>query len=310
MQKIILAPALAAALLSLTGCDIEDWNSKERHTKDFQLSYDLKSDGRVTVEGFNGSIEISGWDQPKVDISGTKYAPSPEMLEALKVEVDRSSDSLNIRAIRPSSTRGNMGVKFVIKVPRLAKLERIVSSNGSVRLFDADGSARIKTSNGTVRAQNLKGTLDVQTSNGSIEVLQIAGPVTLRTSNGRVRAEDVRGAIEATTSNGSINVKLTETEPGRTIRLETSNGGVDLTLPRNVRNDVRVVTSNSGITVHAPADLNARLSARTSNASITSDLDVSRQGEKVKGRLEGTIGSGGSLLDLHTSNGSIRLLKM
>lgn len=310
MQKLILAPALAAALLGLAGCDIEDWHGNERHSKDFQLSYDLKPDGRVSLEGFNGSIEISGWDQPKVDISGTKYAPSPELAEALKIDVQNSADSISVRAVRPSSVRGNIGVKFVVKVPRQARLERIVSSNGSVRLLDADGPARVKTSNGSVRAQNLKGALDAQTSNGSIDVMQIGGAVSLRTSNGRVRAEDVRGAIEATTSNGGINIKLLETDPGHTIRLETSNGGVDLTLPKVIRSDVRIVTSNSGITVHAPHGLNARLSARTSNASVSSDLDVTRQGEQMKGRLEGTIGAGGPLLDLHTSNGSIRLVKM
>jgi DUF4097 and DUF4098 domain-containing protein YvlB len=125
-----------------------------------------------------------------------------------------------------------------------------------------------------------------------------------------VRAEEVRGAIEATTSNGSINVKLAEVEPGRTIRLETSNGGVDLTLPRDVRNDVRVTTSNSSITLHAPAGLNARVSARTTNGSASTDLDLRREGQSGKGRLEGTVGSGGSLIDLHTTNGSIKLLKM
>jgi hypothetical protein len=311
MRQQILGPALACAVLSLAGCDIEDWHGNSaRYNKDFQHSYGLKPDGRVTVEGFNGSIEVSGWDQDKVDISGTKYAPTPELLESLKIDIDSRGDAVHVRAIRPSSTRGNMGVKFAIKVPRRAQLERVVSSNGNVRLLDAEGAAKVRTSNGSVRAQNLKGALDAQTSNGTIEVLQLAGNATLRTSNGRVRAEDVRGGIEAVTSNGSINVKLEKMDAGRNIRLETSNGGVDLTLPRDLRSNVRVTTSNSGITLHAPSGLNARVSARTTHGSATTDLEVKREGDSGKSRLEGTIGSGGSTIDLQTTNGSIRLLRM
>jgi hypothetical protein len=50
--------------------------------------------------------------------------------------------------------------------------------------------------------------------------------------------------------------------------------------------------------------------ARTTNSSISSDFEVKMQGEFSKNRLEGVIGNGGSLIDLSTSNGSIRLLKL
>jgi len=269
MRQRILAPALGLAVLSLAGCDIEDWHgSQERHAKDFQYSYDLKPDGRVAVEGFNGAIEVSGWDQAKVDISGTKYGPTPELVEALKIEIEHRADSVHIRAVRPSSTRGNMGVKFAIKVPRRAQLERIVSTNGSIRVLDAEGPARVKTTNGAVRAQNLKGAFDAQTSNGSIEVMQLAGSATLRTSNGRVRAEDVRGTIDAVTSNGSINVKLDQAEPGRTIRLAVfgvlvllTGAGVTWTVVRSVADEQQRRTPTPATTRDQVADLGTVLDA-------------------------------------------------
>src|SRR5215208_4952890 len=111
MRSKLLLPALGAALLVLSACDFEDWGHGERHTKDFHLTHDLKPNGRVSLEGFNGSIEISGWDQPSVDISGTKYAPSPELLDALKIDVQGGADSVYIRAVRPTTHRGNIGIK-------------------------------------------------------------------------------------------------------------------------------------------------------------------------------------------------------
>jgi hypothetical protein len=55
--------------------------------------------------------------------------------------------------------------------------------------------------------------------------------------------------------------------------------------------------------------VNARLSAATSNASISSDFEMRMRGEISKHHIEGTLGSGGPLIDLSTSNGQIRILK-
>jgi hypothetical protein len=75
--------------------------------------------------------------------------------------------------------------------------------------------------------------------------------------------------------------------------------------------EVHASTSNSSITVRLPADAGASVSAHTSNSSITCDFDVSVHGGEIsKHRLEGVIGKGGPLLDLGTSNGSIKILRM
>lgn len=311
MRRHMLVWSVAAGLLGLAGCDIDDLDmgGSERYTQDFHYSYALQPGGRLSVENSNGSIEISGWDQNTVDISGTKYARTPELRDALKIEVDHTSDAVRIRTVRPSDRRGNMGAKYIIKVPRRTQLERIVSSNGSIHTLDLEGPARLKTSNGGVRAENQHGSLDVQTSNGGIEVQNLEGSASLHTSNGRVRAEDVRGSIEADTSNGGIHVHLIKPEAGRPIKLETSNGGIELAMEAMNQNEIRASTSNGGITVHLPDNVGASLNASASNSSISTEFEVATQGAIQKHHLEGTIGSGGPMIDLSTSNGSIRLMK-
>jgi DUF4097 and DUF4098 domain-containing protein YvlB len=75
--------------------------------------------------------------------------------------------------------------------------------------------------------------------------------------------------------------------------------------------EVHATTTNSSITVHMPASAGAQVDAHTSNSSISCDFDVSvRGGVMSKHHLEGTIGNGGPVLDLGTSNGSIKLLRM
>ncbi len=312
MRTHTLVLPLAAGLLACVGCDIEDldFGGSERFTQDFHYSYPLQPGARLSVENSNGSVEITGWDQNVVDISGAKYARTPELRDALKIEIDHSSDSVHIRTVRPSDRRGNMGARYIIKVPRRTRLERIVSSNGSIHALDVEGPARLKTSNGGVRAENLRGNLDAQTSNGGIEVQNLEGSATLHTSNGRVHAEDVHGSVEADTSNGGIHVRLAKPEAGSPVKLETSNGAIELTMDAFDGNEIHASTSNGGITLHLPDNIGANINASASNSSISTEFDVATQGALEKHHLQGKIGAGGPAIELSTSNGSIRVMKM
>ena len=264
-------PAVAAGLLLLSGCDIEDF-STARYDRDFHYDFPLNAGGKLTVETFNGGIEVSGWDQNHVEISGTKYGPTQEIADQVEVSVDHSPASVSVRTQRPSIHRGNIGARFVIKVPRTAVVDYLSTSNGGIRIMDA------------------------------------AGPARLRTSNGGIRVAGMSGALEAHTSNGGITAEMDKVDGE--VKLETSNGSIEVRLPQSLRESVRAHTSNGGITVRLPEGVDARVSAHTSNAHVTSDFDVQMQGEIARQRIEGVIGKGGPLIDLSTSNGSIRLARL
>jgi len=299
------------AAVSLTACiEIGDFGPSDRYQEDFHYTYDLAPDGALSVESFNGSIEIAGWEQNKVEISGTKYASTQEMRDAIRIEVNHSPSSVEVRTVRPSSRFGNMGARFLIHVPNKARLDRITSSNGGLRVRDVANAAHLKTSNGGIRVENVAGPVEARTSNSSIDLDSVHGSAVMKTSNGRIRAENITGDCDAETSNNSISVRL-DTAPPSPIRLITSNGSIDLTMRRSPKNDVRAETRNSSITVHLPASTNARISADTSNSSITSDFDVltDLHDEGRKHHIDGVIGNGGPHIDLSTSNGHIRIVK-
>jgi DUF4097 and DUF4098 domain-containing protein YvlB len=313
LRRLLLLP-LAAISLALSGCDFEDFHGggeSSRFKEDFNFSFPLKPGGRIDLESFNGSVEISGWDKDSVEITGQKYAATEALLHDLKIDIVPSADSLRIRTVRPTDRRGNMGARYVLHVPRRVMLERIISSNGGVRVTDVEGEARLRTSNGGINITSLKGNLDANTSNGGVDVRGLDGTANLRTSNGGIRVDHVRGSFEAVTSNAGIDARLTDIDPARLVRLETSNGNINLTMDRMKGHQVRANTSNGSITVKLPAETSAHVRANTSNSSITSDFDVTVRGSfNSKSRLEGVIGSGEGTLDLGSSNGSIRLLKL
>jgi DUF4097 and DUF4098 domain-containing protein YvlB len=311
MLRALHLSAVLAASLVLTGCDDwADWGNTDRYKEDFHFTHDLKSGGRLSVENLNGSIEIQSWDKDSVDITGTKYASTEQVLEAMKIDVVAPGDFVRIRTISPSGHRGNHGARYVIRVPRRTELDRIQTSNGRISVDGIEGTARLRTSNGAIRADRIAGELEAETSNGSVELNDHDGPANVRTTNGAIRAEDVRGYFEATTSNGSITAKLSDPTPGRPVKLQSSNGSISLTMDSLRNNDIRVATSNSSITLQLPGDLKAQVKAHTSNSSITSDFEVATGGTVSKHDLEGTIGGGGPVIDVSTSNGAIKILKI
>jgi DUF4097 and DUF4098 domain-containing protein YvlB len=296
-------------MLVLAGCeDFDIGGFTQRYKEDFHFSYPLAEGGRIELENFNGSVEISGWDQNTVDIDGTKYASTENRLREMKIDVRPSAGSVMIRTVPPIDRHGNAGARYIVRVPRHAELANIVTSNGPIRVTDMDGAAHLRTSNGGVRLSDIHGLVDARTSNGGVELDNVVGDATLHTTNGSIHADVKKGRFEATTSNGSITARLMEPDQSP-VRLESSNGHIDLTM--DAPREVHASTSNSSITVHMPPAVGATVHAHTTNASISSDFDVSVHGGRLsRHQMDGTIGAGGPLLDLSTSNGAIRLTRL
>ena len=310
-----LLPCLA--LLTLCGCDVDEaFAGSERFTEDFHHSYAINPGGRFELEGFNGTVELYGWDQDKVEINGTKYASTKDALDEIRVDISNTPESVIVRTVRPdwkgSGWRGNRGVRYRIHVPRKVQLDRVTTSNGAIRVENmesAAGRGRFRTSNGALTLVSYHGDIEANTSNGRIELDRFTGSATLTTSNGRIVARGVRGFLEARTSNGPIEVETSELDASRPVRLETSNGPITIGLSGTRGPEVRAKTSNGGITVKLPEGAGAHVRAHTSNSTVKSDFPLNNVTTMSKTNLDGTIGPGGPLLDLTTSNGPVRILR-
>jgi DUF4097 and DUF4098 domain-containing protein YvlB len=303
---------VAGCVAVLTGCHV-DFGDSDRFREDFHHSFKLVPGGRLSVENQNGEIDISTWDKDEIEINGTKNASDQELLRDIKIDIESTPNSVNIRVNRPNF-RGNCGVRFAIRVPKKLELDRIRSSNGGILVNGVEGSANLQTSNGRIEAIRMVGKLVVETTNGSIDLGGHTGLVKARTSNGKISGEIAKGWLDAHTSNGGIDVRLLEIDSPEPVRLETSNGNINVTL--NAGHALRARTSNSSITLHLPEKADATLHAETSNSRIDSDFGDTRKSsggdddeDRKHKRLDAKVGNGGPVIDLSTSNGNIRIRK-
>jgi hypothetical protein len=127
--------------------------------------------------------------------------------------------------------------------------------------------------------------ITARTTNGVVTLSGLTGKVVARTTNGGVRATDLRGPVDASSTNGAVSVDLASVGADR-IALSTTNGGVTLNVPDTAKADVVATWTNGGMNVDG---LN---------------VDVS---ERSRRRFEGKLNGGGTPIELHTTNGGIRL---
>ena len=301
-----------APVLLLTGCvEFGDFGDSEAYKEDFHHAYPLNAGGTVSVETFNGSVELVGWEQNSVEVNATKYASTKFGLDEIKIDVSATSGSVHVRAERSSGFHRNGGARFTIRVPRHTTLDEISTSNGSMRIEDVEGNSRLRTSNGAIRLMRLKGEADVRTSNGSIEADYLDGNARMHTSNGAIRAELSHGSLEATTSNGSITARLDDPAGGWPVHLESSNGHIELRIESKQVPEIRASTSNSTIVLRLPEGAQADIDAHTSHSSVSSDFSgIQTDNEHGHGEMHGRIGGGGRRVALSSSNGSIKILKL
>ena len=86
MRLPLLALAALAVVPFQIACDFDSIAEASDHFKeDFQYSYDLKPGGRLTLETFNGSVEIVGWEKDSVQVTGTKSAGREESAIASRI---------------------------------------------------------------------------------------------------------------------------------------------------------------------------------------------------------------------------------
>jgi hypothetical protein len=213
--------------------------------------------GPLTVDaGRNGGIQVEGWDRNEIRIRAviTANARSETAARELAAGVQVQAGGGRVSATGPTASgREWWSVSFRINVPR-------------------------------------KNDLELHANNGGITIAGVSGEIHFETTNGGVRLSDLAGMVRGQTRNGGLTVALAGNRwEGQGLDVETSNGGVTLSIPEGY---------------------NADLETRTVNGGFRTDYPMTVQGELSPRRgISTTLGSGGPPVRVRTTNGGVRINK-
>jgi DUF4097 and DUF4098 domain-containing protein YvlB len=180
---------------------------------------------------------------------------------------------------------------------------------------DSDADARVMgsqvlvdTSGGRVQAQGPQATTNAGWSvSFEIFVPQVTS-LTVKTVNGGITVSDVRGTLRFDATNGGINLRrLAGDVTGSTV-----NGGVSLDLMGTTwdGSQVSVTTRNGGVNISVPENYSAHFQTETLNGTLHSEFPLNVTGDVRSGNHDFSIGAGGPLIHVTTTNGGVKLKKV
>ncbi|MBV8865651.1 MAG: DUF4097 family beta strand repeat protein [Acidobacteriaceae bacterium] len=257
--RSMLLAAAAVALLFCSDVRAEEWTKHWSVAGKPELRV-WTGDASVMIEAGAGS-EISA----VVRTRGVSIGRS-----GIQITDHQDGNAVDLEIKEPPMhfSFGNHSVEVRIQVPK-ELTATIHTGDGSVKLHGLHGSMRVETGDGSIEGDALDGGLESRSGDGS---LHLRG----RFDNLRVRTSD--GSVEVQAAAGS--------HLHSDWRVETGDGSVRLTVPRDLAADVQLATGDGSIHV---------------------DLPLTIEGTKTQHELRGKLNGGGPSLDVHTGDGSISL---
>ena len=240
---------------------------------EWSKTYNLSGKPDLRVETSDANIRVSTWDQNTIEakVITTRYKIGEG---GIRVEEHQNGDSVEIDVRYPHHNFnvewGQHRVDIIIQMPR-------------------EGKVKLRTGDGKIELAGLKGEIDLHSGDGSETLDGVDGKLRATTSDGHIRANGRFDELNLKTGDGHIEVRAAAgSSLASSWRLETGDGNVSLEIP---------------------AELAADVDLHTGDGHIDLDMPVATSGQMRENEVRGKLNGGGSLLSIHTGDGSIHLRK-
>lgn len=168
----------------------------------------------------------------------------------------------------------------------LASQIRVTTTSGQVRAEGPEKNGEAHWDVGYEIFVPRQSNLALQTRNGGISLSDVRGQINFQAGNGGVSLKSLGGNVKGETVNGGLHVELTGSNwDGEGLDVRTTNGGLSITVPDNYSAHLETGTVNGGLVVSPSI---AEVTRKTKQLSLD-------------------LGSGGTNLRIHTTNGGVSL---
>lgn len=282
---VLMLPVLAAALAGASRASAET---------DWQKSYPVTGKPSVTVTTGDASLDVhacGSCQAVQVRVEWNERRPGDyNVLESQS----GSHVSFEIKEKSGLGFHISMGnrhePRVTVETPAEVDLEAR-TSDGSLKVSDVHGSLQLHTSDGSVDVSGTGGELRLVASDGSIHIHDATGTVESRSSDGHAAIEGKFSAVQVHTSDGALDLTLQDgSQLTNSSRVESSDGRVNIRLPRSLAADLEVRTGDGKIQCNLPLTMNGYNSSGSS-------------GHTLRGRLN----AGGPSFSVHTSDGNVTI---
>ncbi len=290
----------------------------------FQRTLQVSGPVDLEVRTGSGHITVHTGGGNTVQINGTIRAhghDADERVHQLETNppIEQNGNSIRVGHDNDPELFRSISIDYDITVPAATSLHSHTGS-GHQRIEGIRGPAEVHSGSGNLEISNIGGEVRADAGSGNVTLENIKGSVNARAGSGDIRASSIAGPFDGRTGSGSV--RLQQTAAGD-VRVDTGSGGVELSgvkgalVARAGSGDIRAEgeptsgwrlhTGSGGVTVRLPSAAAFDLYARTSSGSISVDQPVTVQGTVGRHELRGKVRGGGTLVELETGSGNIRV---
>jgi DUF4097 and DUF4098 domain-containing protein YvlB len=272
----------AALIIVLTAACFTAQAHAEEYTKSFPLS------GRpsVRVNSNDGGVSVRTGDTNQVEFRVIYKRLTLD--RNLHIEATQQGDQvqLNVHQDWQPVSLGTRRLRIEVLMPK-------------------DGDLRIETSDGNINVENLSGNVDLHSGDGELKVSALKGVLRMKTSDGAINGDGLDGKLDANSGDGRIRLEGRFDE----LKVKTGDGSVTATAKAGskIESAWTIESGDGGIDLTLPKDLQADVSASSGDGHVTSDIPLAVQGDFRKSKVNGKLNGGGAPLTIHTGDGSIHL---
>lgn len=255
----------------------------------------LEADGRVEVNNLAGLIEVVGWAEDAVHLTGELG----DDVEALEIEGDNRRLSIHVRY--PKKSRGGVEETMLrLRVPHGAALD-LNAVSADVRVVGTRGELHAASVSGDVDARFDGERLRLNSVSGDIEVQSAATDSELRTVSGDVVAHGLRGTVKAETVSGDLELSG---EDFTELHGETVSGDLRMTARLAPQAQLRAESLSGDVRLRLVETSDVRISMKTFSGTLRG-RPTQPVSSNDRRSVEYTLGPGSARVELSTFSGDI-----
>ena len=263
---------------------------------------DAAADGHVDISNTAGAIEVYGWSNSRVEVTGELGDNVEELV------LERDGDHVLVKVKVPRKSSKGISSDIVVRIPEASSID-VSAVSADILVEGVLGEQSLHTVSGDVDTQVAAADVKVASVSGDVEVEgdgkdtvthagTVSGDVVLHGLSGEIGAEAVSGDI--TVSEGSYDRAA----------LETVNGGLTFLAELRPGGRLDAGSVNGEVEIEFSGKVSAEFDIESFNGSIESCFgpDPVRTSKYAPGwELVFTEGDGDGNVNVSTLNGDIRI---
>jgi Toastrack DUF4097 len=262
------------------------------------------------IHGNNGTSWLFG--SGNIDERIHKIEQNPPVVQ--------QGNTIRIGRIEDRDLTRNISIDYDVTVPPQTRLNSHTGS-GDQTISGLQLPMTAKTGSGNVTVDRMSGETRVSSGSGDLKINSVKGILYADTGSGNIHADDIAGDVFANTGSGDVDIRQSA---GGSVKAQTGSGNINLHGVKgglradagsgNIQaegeptSDWRLGAGSGNITLKVPTQASFNIDARTSSGTLRlNNHQVTTQGTLARNHIQGKVGNGGVLLDLHTGSGDIEL---